>query len=106
MTDNITNKLVSIGVTLVNVADEVLPTQRKNITIVNTSSGGQKISLGINADAVNGAGIVLSPGGTYNDSADGNSRNSYFPTHYHISAISDLAGGTIAVMERIGKEVQ
>lgn len=103
--ENVTNKAVSVGVTLVNVCDEVLPTQRKTITIINTSTAGQKISLGINSDAVVGAGIVLTPGGSFNDSADGNSKNSYFPTCFHISAIADAAGGTLAVSERIGREV-
>jgi len=104
--DNLSNRSVAVGVSVVKIAEEVLPTQRKFISIINTSAGGQVISIAINGDASAGAGIPLSPGGTYSDSADGNSKDSYFPPHFSFTAVSSLAGGTLAITERIGSEVR
>jgi len=67
-------------------------------TVINTSTGGQVISLGDGEEAEALQGIVLYPGGTYNDSADGQ----YKPSRAQLNAISNLAGGTIAMKERIG----
>jgi len=78
--------------------EQTPPAIRKVIFVVNTSTGGQKISLGINSDAVSGQGIVLAPGGYYQESIDAG----FLPTQYQISAVSDLAAGTIAIHERIG----
>ena len=103
MADRISNKTVSVGVTQVNVSPEVLLGQRKYISIINTSTGGQKITIAVNSDAVLGNGIVLSPGGSYSDSQDG---VAYYPPNFNIQAISDLAGGSLAVLERIGNEVK
>lgn len=74
-------------------------TIRSNISIINTSTGGQVISISIGAEAVAGSGIPLSPGGVYQDNRDGN----YLPTQEVITAISNLAGGTIAIQERLIK---
>lgn len=101
MADSITNKTVAVGTSQVQICMEVLPTQRKFIVVINTSTAGQKITLAVNQDAVAGAGIVLSPGGSYSDSADG---NNYFPPHFSIQAISDAVSGSVSILERIGKE--
>jgi hypothetical protein len=99
--DRITNKRVAVGVDRVVIAEELLPKQRKEIFICNTSVGGQKISLGFSQDAVVGTGVVLSPGGSFSSSADG---SGFSPISSNISAISDLAGGTLAIMERVGRQ--
>ena len=104
--DSISNKSVSVGTRVVQIANEVLPTQRKFISIINTSTGGQIINISINGDASAGIGIQLSPGGSYSDSADGNSAYSYFPPYFSMTAVSNLAGGTLAIAERIGSEVK
>lgn len=98
--DSLTNKSISVGTSAVKLADDLAPTQRKFISIINTSTGGQVISISINADPANGQGIVLSPGGSYTDSQDG---AGYFPPSFNIQAISDLAGGKVAILERVGK---
>lgn len=72
--------------------------KRKGITIINTSSGAQKITLAINAEANAGQGIVLSAGGSWSDTEEGG----YIPTQKLITAISDIVGGTIAIQERLG----
>lgn len=102
MADRVTNKTVSIGTTPIQVAGDVEPGQRKFISIINTSTGAQKISLSIGADAIAGQGIVLSPGGSYSDSSDG---VSYFPLEYAHNLVADLAGGSVSVIERIGRGI-
>lgn len=102
MEERITNKTVSVGTDPVVVSSELLPTQRKEIFICNTSVGGQIISLAINASPASKSGLVLYPGGSFSSSMDG---YNFFPSNFQINAISDIAGGTLAVMERIGKEV-
>lgn len=101
MEDRITNKTVAVGTNQVQVAQDVLVGQRKYITIVNSSSGSEQITLAFNQDAVAGAGVVLSPGGSYTDSQDG---SAYFPSNTHIQAICDSATGRLSVVERIGRE--
>jgi len=70
--------------------------RRESIIIQNTSAGGQIITIAIDAEASAGAGIVLSSGGSWQDSRDG----FYLPTQKLITAISSAAGGTIAIQER------
>jgi len=66
-------------------------------TISNTSTGGQIISLAINAEAVSGQGIVIQPAGVRVESFDGH----YRPSQCVINAISSAAGGTLSVFERL-----
>ena len=101
MADRITNKTVSVGTSPVVIAQELLDGQRKSISIVNTSTGGQKISLSIGQEPVSGAGFVMSAGGSYIDSTDG----IVYPPNYQFAVISDLAGGTVSVIERIGGRI-
>jgi len=94
------NRSILVGTTSVLVSEECFQ-QRTAIIVTNTSTAGQKISIGISQEAVNGTGIVLSPGGTFQDSRDGK----YLPSNQQINAISDAAGGSIAVHERIDMEI-
>ena len=105
-TDSITTKQVTIGTSVVLVAQELIPTQRKSIVLINASTGGQTITVYINGDAATGVGIPLSPGGTISDSADGNAPDSYFPPSFQYTAISSGAGGVLAVIERVGSAVK
>jgi hypothetical protein len=105
-TDSTSTRNPTIGTSVVEIAKELLPSQRKSISIVNTSSGGQIITVAHNADAASGVGTPLSPGGHINDSADGNAVDSYFPSNFNYTAISSAVGGTLAIIERVGKEVR
>ena len=93
------NKTVSIGVTAVVVSNQLLPKQRKEIILTNTSTGTEVISLAFGQDAVNGEGIVLYPGGSYASSKDGD----FYPSELHVSAVSDTASSSLAISERIGQ---
>jgi len=90
------NTSVTIGVTNVEVSKECFQ-QRSAIVLTNTSTGGQIISIAIGEQATANLGIQLRPGGVYQDTRDGN----YNPSNKQINAISDVAGGTLAVHERI-----
>lgn len=99
--DRITNRTISVGTSQVQIASDVLMGQRKFITVINTSTGSEKITLAFNQDAVSGQGVVLSSGGSYTDTQDG---TGYFPSNTHIQAICDSATGKVAIVERIGAE--
>ena len=72
---------------------------RKSIIIMNTSAGAQVITLAIDEEAKDREGIVLYPGGLWSDTSE----SGYIPTQNLITAISDVAGATIAIQERLGK---
>jgi hypothetical protein len=93
------NESLTVGTTAVVVSkDKENSLLRENITIINTSTGGQIITLSLDKDAVAGEGIPLSPGGTFSDSLSAN----YKPSQKMISAISSASGGTISIQERLG----
>lgn len=70
---------------------------RRSIIIINTSTGGQTITIAIDSPAVANQGIVLSAGGLWSDNADGG----YLPTQKQITAISSAAGGLLSIQERV-----
>lgn len=66
-------------------------------SIINTSTGGETVSLGIGEEAVDGKGIKLYPGGFYAESSDGINE----ATNKQINAIGSAATATIAFQQRI-----
>jgi len=94
------NESLTVGTdaVVVSVEKDNSNFKRKSIVIINTSTGGQKITLAVGAQAVSGAGVPLSVGGHFHDSED----SGYKPTQQQITAISNLAGGTLAIQERTG----
>jgi len=70
--------------------------QRQSIILINTSAGGQVITIAIDTEAVVNKGIVLQAGGVWQDSKDGG----YIPTQKQITAISSAAGGLLSIQER------
>ena len=96
------NANATIGVTSSVIAQACFQ-ERVLITVVNTSSAGQVVSLGIGQEAVAGAGIVLYPGGVYTENK---SDKSDLITQDQLNAIADVAGATIAITERVRTEVR
>jgi len=94
------NESATIGTdaTVISIEKDNSNFRRKSISIINTSTGGQIVSIAIGMTATNGTGIPIGPGGNWQDSEEGN----YIPTQREITAISDLAGATIAIQERTG----
>jgi len=70
---------------------------RTSVIFINTSTGGQTITLGIDKPAVANQGITLSPGGFWTDNAD----TGYLPTQKQITAVSSAAGGLLSIQERV-----
>lgn len=70
---------------------------RRSVILINTSTGGQILTIAIDNPAVAGYGIVLNPGGLWTDNADGG----YLPTQKQITAISSAAGGLLSIQERV-----
>jgi len=93
-----TNDLVTVDTTAVVISVEKANanTVRKSIIVINSSAGGQVVTLGIDKEAVANYGIVLSPGGYWSDSAEGG----YYPTQKQITAIADIAGAKLSIQER------
>jgi len=95
------NEQATIGTSasVISVEKDNANVKRKSIIVINTSTGGQVITIAIDAPAVAGAGIVLSVGGSWQDSQDGG----YLPTQKQITAISSAAGGLLSIQERTGE---
>jgi len=89
------NQTVSVGVTAVSVAE---PRSRKVLYIRNISTGGQQITItqGNITPTSLGGGVVLKAGEQYVDAIS----EGYVPFDGQVTAISDLAGGSLSVFER------
>lgn len=66
-------------------------------SIINTSTGGETVSVGIGEEAKSGEGIVLYPGGFYSESSDGINE----ATNKQIQALGSAATATIAFQQRV-----
>jgi len=97
MKENIRNASVTVGTTSILVSPSVLDDERRVIVIVNTSTGGQIVSLSWGQEAAALKGIVLTPNGSWSESID----TAFTPNPSQVYAIASAAGGTIAVHERI-----
>jgi len=99
--ENNRSKKETVGTSLVVLSEEVQATNGERVLIryTNTSTGGQTITLGIDAQAEDGKGIVLFPGGFHLESKDSKDHN--IVTQKRITAIADAAGGTLACYERV-----
>lgn len=97
--ENNINQSINVGATatVISVERDNNNGKRASIIVINTSTGGESITVAVDAPAVSGAGVVLSPGGTWSDSRDG----AYWPTQKQITAIGSGAGATIAIQERV-----
>lgn len=97
--ENNRNVSISVGTSNVVLCDSRNPTvnYRSFFSIINTSTGGQVISITFTDEAGAGNGVVISPGGYYSESIS----EGFTPTNERICAISSGAGGTVAVSERL-----
>jgi len=92
------NANITVGTDSLTVSDEVNKNvqERVEISIQNTSTGGQNISLSVGDEAVAGSGKVMSPGGFWDRIKDATLN----VTQDRLCVISSAAGGTIAIQER------
>lgn len=92
------SRIVSVGTSSV-VVSRIQPfAKRKMLAIMNNSTGGQIIYLSFSRDAST-ADLQLNPGGSYDEPFGGQLE----ATSEDIYAISNLAGGTLTVTERVDR---
>jgi hypothetical protein len=90
------NVLVSVGTASVQVSPPPVA-ERKVYSIINSSSGGQVITVNLGFQAaVANQGVVLQPGQAWVDS----SGEGYKCFQGPITAISSAASGQVSIMER------
>jgi len=96
---NYRNETITVGTasTVLSTNKGPIPQRRMAIIITNTSTGGQTICLSIGDEATANEGIVLYPGGSWEQSTNGG----YYPPQDRINAISSLAGGTVGYYEEV-----
>lgn len=87
----------STAVTVVSPERSLGSGKRDNITIVNSSTGGQVITIAIDAQAQAGHGFPLSPGG----SIDRETIGGHDITQKMITAISSADGGLLSIHEEV-----
>jgi len=93
---NTRNESVSVGVSSVILADACpKSTKRTQFIIINTSTTAKITIVKSDTAAVSGAGIVLNPSGSFAESTD----SGYKCYQGKMSAISDVAGGTLSIVE-------
>jgi len=91
---------VTVGASSVEVSPETGNTkQRSTLVFTNTSTGGQKITLAWGKQAIAGQGVVLLPGEHHVEAID----KGFIPLNMQINAITDGAGGALAIHERLLK---
>jgi len=95
--ENIRNANVAVGTSAVLVSPQLLQGQRQVITLVNTSTAGQIITLSWGQEASALSGIVLTAYGSWSESID----SAFIPSNANIWAISSAANGTLAIQERV-----
>lgn len=97
MGENIRNATQTIGTTAAIILPTLQKGQRTALTIINTSTAGQVISLSWGPEAIAGSGIVLYPGGSWSESRD----SVFVPNNEMVWGIASAAAATIAVHERV-----
>jgi hypothetical protein len=91
---------VTVGTTSVEVSPETGTRQRNTLVLTNTSPSLQVISLSWAREAVAGQGIVLLAGEHHVESIG----EGFAPMNSRICAVASLAGGTLAIHERMQDE--
>jgi len=96
--ENVRNQNVSVGTTSALIAPLVHQGQRRLISIVNTSTAGEIVTISVDKTAVANAGIVLTAfGSSWSESVD----SGFNPSNKEYYAIASAATATIAIHERI-----
>lgn len=97
VTQIIRNESATVGTSNVSISSAITVGQRYVLNVKNISTGGQIITLSWQTQAQANQGVVLNPGDAWSESVD----SAFVPLNTEVFAISDAAGGTIAIHERI-----
>jgi len=93
---SINNRKATIGTTSSVIAQQQNSGIRTFISFINTSTGGESITIAVGEEAKLGEGIVLAAGGYYYEDTD----SVVYPSQSQFTAISAGAGATLAIQER------
>lgn len=98
MADGIATPTNNSKATIGTSSERVLPSSKRNVLVLtNISTAGQKITVVQgNVAAILNEGIILSPGQSWIDADN----SGYTCWEGEIQAISDAAGGILAISER------
>lgn len=96
------NVKVTLPTTSTKIAEACFQ-ERTQISIINTSTGGETVSIGIGEEAVANAGIVIYAGGSYSESKGDKSDKI---TQDVITALGSAATATIAIVEKVRMPVR
>lgn len=91
------NASLTVGTTIIEASPQRANEERTIISFTNVSTGGQVIGLAIGGDASVTGGIVIYPGGFYNESREGLNK----ATQEQITTVANLAGAILAIQERV-----
>jgi hypothetical protein len=94
------NELISVGTSSLRVSEAKVANKRTTLTIVNSSTGTERITISIDSEAVDLKGRVLYPGGVWDISRG----DTFFPTQKQINVISDQATAQISLAETYGED--
>lgn len=86
----------TVGTSVVTLLDEKTTSRRSVLSITNTSTLNQVITIGIGYQAVAGSGIVLYQGQTWTESPSEGFRT----TNARITVVASAASGSVAVYTR------
>jgi len=89
--------VITVGTASAEISRQQTNSRRILFSLINTSTGGQSISIAFGQEAIAGQGIVLAPGGFYTESED----PGFKPTNEQITAIASGAGATLAMTMRV-----
>jgi hypothetical protein len=94
-------RAVVLSTTQQQIASNLLPTQRKFITILSLASNTDNVTLANGQDAVANKSYVLYPGGSVTDVMEG---DKYYPLELYWQAVANSGTPSIIVIERVGPQ--
>ncbi|GAJ01767.1 unnamed protein product [marine sediment metagenome] len=97
MTELIRNGALTVGTTSLQAVPPLVEGQRTALTIINTSTSGQIMTITWGGEGTPLTGIVLYAGGSWSESRDA----VFMPSNEPVWVVSSAIGGTIAIHERI-----
>lgn len=97
--DTYRNESITVGTdpVVISVERDNNNGKRVELLLQNVSTGGQVITVAVDATAAVGKGIVMSPGGNKDWTVSGDE----YPPQKVVTAIASAAGGTLALYEEV-----
>lgn len=94
------NELIPIGTSSTKVSESKEVDKRTSLTIINSSTGTERITISVDKEAVDLNGRVIYPGGQWQISTD----SLRYPTQRAVFCVCDQASGQISFSETYGED--